>query len=84
MKFAPEQLNEIKKRRQFLSDTDSLLICELIDEVAKLNDNRKSLTITYVELFLNYFELLEDHIPDWRVYCKYEINTLLKKLEGGK
>jgi hypothetical protein len=55
----------------------------LIDEVGRLNDNRKSLAITYVELFLNYFELLDDHMPNWRVYCKSEIDVLLKKLEGG-
>jgi hypothetical protein len=84
MKFAPKQLNEIKQRRQFRSDTDALLICDLIDEVVRLNDNRKSLAITYVELFLNYFELLDDQMPDWRVYCKSEIDVLLKKLEGDK
>ncbi|OME55567.1 hypothetical protein BSK59_13920 [Paenibacillus odorifer] len=81
MIITTEQLEEIKNKRQFLSDTDSLLICQLIDEVEKLRDNRRSLSITYVELLIHYFEMLDDHLPEWRIFCEKEINQILKKFQ---
>lgn len=81
MSINNEQLELIKDSRKFRSDSDSLIIFQLIEEIEKLRDNRKSLSITYIKLLSSYFELLDDHIPDWKQLCKKEIDQLIKLIE---
>ncbi|WP_215154345.1 hypothetical protein [Paenibacillus sp. ISL-20] len=74
-----ENLKRIGMSRNARTDVEILL--QLVNEIEKLQNNRKSLSITYVKLLSNYIELLDDHIPDWRLFCKKEIDQIAKLIE---
>ncbi|MDR6779518.1 MULTISPECIES: hypothetical protein [Paenibacillus] len=74
-----ENLKRIGMSRNTKTDSEILIL--LVNEIEKLRDNRKSLSITYVKLLSSYFEILDDHIPDWKVFCKKEIDQIVKLIE---
>lgn len=60
MNFTNEQLQKIKEERVFRSDTDSLLICQLIERIQAYEEYFKENSIEEMEKKLEpYYEAME-------------------------
>jgi uncharacterized protein (UPF0218 family) len=53
---------------------------EIVNELQDIKEKRNNVINNYLRLFIEYVELLDEYLPEWRYFAESEIESLKQKL----